>query len=161
LWYSYRWWIEELFRLLKSQGFAIEESQFSTGKALQMLLVLCLEAALKVLTLKQARYAQEQATASICFEEAEIQCLEALQPTLEGKTALQKNPHPNGSLKWAAWLIARLGGWNPHSKDIYKRPFGVISLRRGLIKFYQRFKGWRLALNANPQIPCPKPPNDS
>jgi hypothetical protein len=161
LWYSYRWWIEELFRILKSQGFAIEESQLSTGKALQMLLVLSLEAALKVLTLKQARYAEAQASAHICFEEAEIQCLEALQTTLEGKTTRQQNPHPNRSLKWAAWLIARLGGWNPHSQDINQRLFGVISLRRGLVAFYQRFEGWQLARNAPPQIPCPNPLNDT
>ena len=39
----------------------------------------------------------------------------ALLPTLEGKTARQKNPHPPESLAWLAWIIARLDGCRlPH-----------------------------------------------
>ena len=37
--------------------------------------------------------------------------LEAFCATLEGKTERQKNPHPKGSLAYAAWVAARLGGW--------------------------------------------------
>ncbi|NJO03608.1 MAG: hypothetical protein HC880_19710 [Bacteroidia bacterium] len=51
------------------------------------------------------------------FAQEQIQCLSALQATLEGKTERLKNPHSSRSLQWAAWLIARIGGWNPHSKD--------------------------------------------
>ncbi|MGL4962523.1 MAG: hypothetical protein ACRC67_14925, partial [Inquilinus sp.] len=37
--------------------------------------------------------------------------LEACCAQLEGKTQRQKNPHPKGSLAYAAWVCARLGGW--------------------------------------------------
>jgi Transposase DDE domain len=144
-WYSMRWWIEELFRLLKSQGFAIEDAQLSTGKGLQALWLLSLEAGLKVLMLKQARYMTEDIAATHCFKDEEIECMQALIPTLEGKTELQKNPFPPKTLKWASWLIARLGGWNPHNEDINKRPAGVIVLIRGLIAFNQQFNGWKIA----------------
>jgi hypothetical protein len=38
-------------------------------------------------------------------------CCTKINPKLEGKTALLKNPHPPHSLAFAAWVIARLGGW--------------------------------------------------
>ena len=41
---------------------------------------------------------------------------EAIGPTLEGKTARQKNHHPLRSLAWLAWIMARLGGWNCYYK---------------------------------------------
>jgi hypothetical protein len=37
--------------------------------------------------------------------------LEALPADLGGATARQRNPHPPGTLAYAAWVIARLGGW--------------------------------------------------
>ena len=33
---------------------------------------------------------------------------------MQGKTDRQKNPHPPRSLAWAAWVIARLGGWHDY-----------------------------------------------
>ena len=56
------------------------------------------------------------------FTEPEIDTLAALQPTLEGSTERQQNRHPPFSLAWAAWIIARLGGWN-----CYYKPPGPIS----------------------------------
>ena len=53
---------------------------------------------------------------------------------LEGKTARQKNPHPKGSLAFAAWVIARLGGWNGY----HGKP-GPKTMRWGLDDF-QRIK---------------------
>jgi hypothetical protein len=41
-----------------------------------------------------------------------ITAAEAIDPTLEGKTARQKNPHPPRSLAWLSWIVAHLGGWN-------------------------------------------------
>jgi hypothetical protein len=150
-WYSYRWWIEELFRLLKKDGFQIEKSQLSTGEALQKMIILCMDAALKVLTLKQARFTQEEQSADICFNESELECLTELAPKFEGRTLSQQNPHPISSLKWAAWIIARLGGWNPQGRDTYKRPPGVITFRRGLDRFYNIWEGWQLAQNPDQQ----------
>jgi hypothetical protein len=45
------------------------------------------------------------------FDAADLPLLQAYTAKLEGKTARQKNPHPEGSLAYAAWVCARLGGW--------------------------------------------------
>jgi len=56
--------------------------------------------------------------------------IEALSPSLEGKTAIQKNPHPPQTLAFAVWVIARLGGWKSYSKS--ERPPGPITFLNGL-----------------------------
>jgi hypothetical protein len=61
--------------------------------------------------LVQERDGKHQLPASTVFTEPEIETLEALVPTLEGKTERQKNPHPVRSLARARWVVARLGGW--------------------------------------------------
>lgn len=55
---------------------------------------------------------KHQLPALTVFAEPEIDTIEALVPTLEGKTDRQKNPHPSRSLARASWVIARLDGWN-------------------------------------------------
>src|SRR4029450_7298019 len=50
----------------------------------------------------------------------------AIGPTLEGKTARQKTPHPPRSLAWLSWIVARLGGWN-----CYYKPPGPKTMRTG------------------------------
>ncbi|MEG3147984.1 hypothetical protein U1839_25320, partial [Sphingomonas sp. RT2P30] len=42
----------------------------------------------------------------------------------EGKTERQKNPHPKGSLAYAAWVCARLGGWTGY----YGKPGPAVML---------------------------------
>lgn len=111
--------------------------------ALKKLLALSLNTAWKTLLLKQEREGEHHQPASMCFSEQEIVLLRALQASLQGSTIKQQNPHQKGSLAWAAWLIARLGGWKPAPLD--KRPFGVISLCRGMQVFQQRYQGWQLA----------------
>jgi IS4 transposase len=145
-WYACRWWIEELFRLMKSQGLDVESSQLESGQALKKLAVSCLEAAYRILLLRQERDGKAGLKADRLFSEQEIQCMEAVIPTYEGKTQRQKNPHPPHSMAWAAWLIARLGGWMGYSKS--ESPPGVITLKRGLSSFNQLFKGWITAVNA-------------
>jgi hypothetical protein len=80
--------------------------------------------------LVQERDGKHQLPASTVFAEPEIETLEALVQTLEGKTERQKNLHPARSLAHAGWLIARLGGWN-----CYYKPPGPITLRRGMEQF--------------------------
>jgi hypothetical protein len=53
-------------------------------------------------------------------------------PRLQGRTALQNNPHPQHSLAWAAWAIARLGGWSGYPSE---KPPGPITFLRGLEYF--------------------------
>ena len=144
-WYANRWWIEDLFRVIKTQGFEVESSQFGSGQALKKLAVACLDQGWKVLLMRQERTGRAAHPASLCFSSEEQQFLNFMQPQLEGPTKKQQNPHEVDSLAWAVWLIARLGGWKP--ADLDKRPPGVITLARGLTNFYERFQGWKMALD--------------
>jgi hypothetical protein len=111
-WYQARWIIEQLFRVMKSQGLQLEDSQLATGERLVKLAAAATKAACIDMQLVQERDGKDQLPASTIFTEPEIETLEALSPTLEGKTERQQNLHPVASLAWAAWIIARLGGWN-------------------------------------------------
>lgn len=143
-WYRWRWIIEQTFRTLKSKGLAIEESQVETYEALINLATLALIAATQVMQLVQARDGKTQQTIQSGFTPVEIQCLQQLNTQLEGNTQKQKNPHHKDTLAFAAWVIARLGGWSGYEKQ---RPPGPITVRDGIIRFYNVVQGFRL----NPQ----------
>ena len=91
-------------------------------------------AAVTVMQLVQARDGTTDQSLGDAFDPADQPVLEALSAKLEGKTARQKNPHPKASLAFAAWVIARLGGWTGY----YGKP-GPRVMRRGLDDF-QRIK---------------------
>ena len=59
----------------------------------------------------QARDGRSAEPASLAFTQEERAALEAVNAQVEGKTEKQKNPHTRRGLAWAAWIIARLGGW--------------------------------------------------
>lgn len=143
-WYKKRWWIEDFFRLTKSQGFELEKSQFSNGMALRRLICLIYGEALRVLSLRQGREELTEGTAAIVFDKTEMKLLKALLPGLQGSTHSQANLNPASSLAWAVWIIARLGGWTPRNMNV--RPPGVITLIRGLKNFNQQAEGYRLAM---------------
>ncbi len=140
-WYSLRWQIEQLFRLLKTDGFQLETSEIETGYALRKLGLFAMQAAIHVLQLKQARDGDETLPIEAVFTPPEITCLAAILPTLAGKTAKQQNPYPISTLPWAAWVIARLGGWKGYKND---RPPGILTLRNGLDRFKQFYQGFLL-----------------
>jgi hypothetical protein len=52
----------------------------------------------------------------------DVCCLTSVQPRL------QSNPHPKASLAWAAWIIAKLGGWNGYASS---KPPGPITFFNG------------------------------
>jgi hypothetical protein len=143
-WYQWRWFIEDFFRILKTEGLQVESSQFGKGIALKKLVVLCLVEALKILTLRQERLASGDHDADLVFDQEEQRFLELLNTQEQGKTKKQQNPFRPQSLAWAVWIIARIGGWSP--SDMNKRPPGVITLSRGLKYFNQRYSGWKTAL---------------
>ena len=145
-WYAWRWLTEELFRTLKKQGLDLESVELTHMDAVRKLAVLALELAFKVMQLCRARHGSNF-TVQRLFSEPEQLCLESLLKNLEGQTSKQKNPHPRHSLAWAAWLIARLGGWNGYASQ---RPPGVITFYRGLAKFETIFFGWQLATSPPP-----------
>lgn len=143
-WYSCRWMIEEVFRILKKEGFNVEASELGTGTAVKKLCLLTLDAIIKIFQMRIAYEADEtdQIPAHICFEQVEIECLVIQCTQLEGKTEKQKNPYSKGSLRYATWVIARLGGWKGYTSE--RKP-GITTLWIGLEKFYNIFKGWTSA----------------
>ena len=142
-WYKTRWLIEELFRLLKQQGIDVESSQLESGKGLKKLTVMAMQAALKILQLRQDRDGLCSIGAYVVFSEQEIDFAENVsQAKYEGKTKLQRNPHPVGTLARMSWIIARIGGWKGYQST--GQP-GPITLKRGLDKFNLMYQGLVLA----------------
>jgi hypothetical protein len=141
--YRRRWALEQLFRTLKSQAIDIEASLLEDGSALERLAAAALVAATMVMQLVHARgEAGWTLPAARVFSPSHVAALRALTPTLEGKTAKQKNPHRPDSLAWAAWHIARLGGWTGYASE---RPPGPITFSRGLQRFNAIAEGFALA----------------
>lgn len=140
-WYQTRWCIEQLFRILKTQGLQLEDSQIATAERLMKLTAAAVKAACITLQLVQERDGAHGQLAASVFSEAEIDTVEALTPTLEGKTNRQQNLHPPRSLARASWVAARLGGWN-----CYYKPPGPITMHRGLQRFHAIHQGRMLAL---------------
>lgn len=141
-WYKQRWVIEQLFRVLKSQGLKLEDSQLETAERLVRLTAIATKAACVIMQLVQARDGKLVEPASLAFDDAEQKTLEALNRELQGKTALQKNPHPPNTLAWAAWVIAKLGGWDGYPRS---SPPGPITFRHGLEYFHAVHRGHRLS----------------
>ena len=110
---------------MKRQGLRLEDSQLDDAERLVKLTAIAAKAAAVTLQLVQARDGHSAEPASVAFAEAQIAALEALGPTLEGRTSLQKNPHPRRSLAWATWIIGRLGGWDGYPSS---KPPGPITL---------------------------------
>jgi hypothetical protein len=132
--YRLRWTIEEYFHTLKTAGFNIEEADIGDPQVMIKFVTAACVAAVTVMQLVKARDGTTDQTVVEAFEPADQPILEAVSAQLEGKTARQKNPHPKGSLAFAAWVIARLGGWTGY----YGKP-GPQVMRRGLEDF-QRIK---------------------
>ena len=126
---------------MKQQGLRLEDSQLESAERLIKLTAIAARAACVIMQLVQARDGRSLQSAEIAFTPTEIETLHALLPEVEGKTALQKNPHPPGSLAWAAWIIAKLGGWDGYPKS---KPPGPITFRHGLAYFHSLAHGWRL-----------------
>jgi hypothetical protein len=142
-WYRQRWTIEQLFRTMKQQGLQLEDSQLDTAERLIKLTAIAARAACAIMQLVQAREGRSSQLADLVFSPAEIDALHALAPTLEGETAAQKNPHPPPSLAWAAWIIAKLGGWDGYPSS---RPPGPITFKHGL-DYFRAFAEGRTSRN--------------
>jgi hypothetical protein len=140
-WYKQRWVIEQLFRTLKSQGLKIEDSQLQSAVRLEKLLAIAAKAASIIIQLVQARDGSNDQPASLVFTPNEIDTLAALERRFKAKTLLQTNPHPRNSLAWAAWIVAKLGGWNGYASS---KPPGPITFYNGLVYFRACADGWAL-----------------
>jgi len=124
-WYGARWYIEQIFRLLKPQGFGIEDTQLESGWAIRKLVLMQLSALLKILQMNIA-YNDPEGGQPIeeVFTQQEIEVLTTLNKRLQGKKAKTQNQHNPSTTAWATWVIGRLGGWKGYDSLV---PPGVIS----------------------------------
>ena len=145
-WYSCRWMIEEVFRILKKEGFNIEASELGTGKSIRKLCLLTLDAIIKIFQMRICLEIDEgePLPSNICLTEEQIECIEKQCNIMEGKTQKQKNPYRKSTLQYATWVIARLGGWKGYASQ--RKP-GITTLWIGLKIFYNIFNGWTQAKN--------------
>ena len=101
-----RWFIEELFRVCKSEGFRIESVQLESGAAVKKLIVLTMYAALRCVTLKRAYDEQDESIpANRMFDEQEMELFKVEMEYLYRKSpkALDgRNLFRENSLPWAA-----------------------------------------------------------
>ena len=128
--YRMRWTIEEFFRTLNTAGFDIEEADIGDPEVMIKFVAAATVAAVTVMQLVKARDGTTDQQLAEAFELDDQPILEALSSRLEGATSRQKNPHPKGSFAFAAWVIARLGGWTAY----YGKP-GPKVMRQGLDDF--------------------------
>lgn len=137
-WYQQRWIIEQFFRTLKLQGLRIEDSQLASADRLCKLVAIAAKAATIVMQLVQARSGSDARPASLAFTADQIKLIALLNQRMQGNTARQKNPHPENTLAWAAWVIAKLGGWHQYQA----KPPGPVTFHNGLATFRTFFEGW-------------------
>lgn len=139
-WYKQRWIIEQFFRVLKTQGLKLEDSQIGTADRLLKLVAIAAKAAVITIQLLQARDGSKQSV-HIAFNASELAMLAALNQQYEAKSKRLKNPYLPDTLAWAAWIIGRLGGWDGYPSS---RPPGPITFRNGLQYFHAAAAGWSL-----------------
>jgi hypothetical protein len=128
--YRMRWVVEEYFHTQKTGGFDIEAADISDPDVMIRFAAAVAVAAVSVMQLVKARDGTTGQNLLEAFEPADQPILEAVSAKLEGKTERQKNAHSKGSLAFAAWVIARLGGWDGY----YGKP-GPKTMRLGLEAF--------------------------
>jgi hypothetical protein len=145
-WYKERWHIEQIHRLLKTDGFKIERSQLEQGWAIRKLTLLAMMASLRILQMMLAYLDDNEQAIDEVFDEQEQKCLQMIGKKMEGATEKLKNPTKVNTLKWATWVIARMGGWKGYTSQ--RKP-GPIVLQKGLAKFYNVYEGWLLYQNYN------------
>lgn len=142
-WYRLRWLIEEVFAVIKSRGMDVGDAQLESGKAMKKLIILSLYAALTIMVSKMALdAANEDMPATIIFSEHQVLTLHAIMGYLHKQSPKAKggkNPYAKETMPWAAWILARLGGWSGYEKA-HGRP-GYMTMSKGLDKFFT----WHLA----------------
>lgn len=139
-WYRRRWTIEQFFRTLKRQGLRVEDSQITQADRLCKMVAIAAKAAAIVMMLVHARDGKSLQPADAALSADQIRFIERLNRKIQGKTARQRNPYPPASMAWAAWVIAKLGGWHEYQA----KPPGPITFYNGLRYFNAAFEGWKL-----------------
>lgn len=143
-WYKQRWIIEELFRVLKTKGFQLENSQLGNGSGIKKLIAFTLEVALQVMRIKLALGEQNTLKATLVFSKKQIVFMSILLKKVEGKTSKQQNPYKQNTLAWTAWIIARLGKWSGYSSH---GPPGYITIKNGYDTFNEQYQIFEMLYN--------------
>lgn len=141
-WYGARWYIEQLFRILKKQGFGIEETELENGWAIRKLVILQMTALLKIIQMNIA-YANPEGGQPIedVFDAEQIAVLKLMNKKLQGKSIKLQNHHNPKRTKWATWVVGRIGGWKGYDSQ---GPPGVIVLKKGLDRLSYIIEGTKL-----------------
>jgi hypothetical protein len=138
--YRQRWTIEQVFRVMKTKGFDIEAVRVVEDGPFENLTTATLIAAIQVLQMVRERDGVAGRPLQDAIDPEDQPAMEAICQSLEGKTEKQKNPHRKGSLAYASWVCARLGGWTGY----YGKP-GPIVMMQGLRSLKAMLRGWKLS----------------
>lgn len=137
--YRLRWRIEDVFRALKRDGLGLEETQVQEAGRLFRLAAMALGAAVRTLQLVDARDGGSRSMSDV-LDPRLRPAVAAISKSREGIAISHKNPHPEGSLAWLAWVVARHGGWNCRGK-----PPGPKTMNTGWQRFSATLTGYLLA----------------
>lgn len=139
--YLMRWTIEQLFRTMKKKGFSQETTELGSVEGILKQTVMAFKAATSVMQLVSTRDLKDAPPIEYIFDEHQQKVLNKVNERLEGKTDKLKNPFSFDKLSYAAWIIARLGGWKGYKSQ---KPPGPITMKRGLDKFYIMYEAYQL-----------------
>jgi hypothetical protein len=146
-WYSWRWMVEEVFKILKQEGYDIESSELEYASSIRKMCLLIMEVVIKLFLMRLVYSEPEiELNSNICFTENEKEFLEFKINHLEGKTEKQKNPYKSKDLKRYVWVIARIGGWKGYES---KRNPGITTLWIGMKYFSAAFSDWEIYRNVS------------
>ena len=143
-WYTCRWMIEEVFKVLKKECYNIEGSELEQGWAIRRLSLMMLDTIIKLFQMQIAyntEEGEEPISSYSAFETEEVECIKEINKKLQGSTDKLSNPNAVTKLKGAVWVIARLGGWKGYASQ--RKP-GATTLMRGLKRFYDYYQGFSL-----------------
>jgi len=129
-WYSYRWLVEEFHKILKA-GIKIEEARLSEKPRLEKLIVFLSVIAVQILWMTRVNRIDPEAPVESILSEDEMEVLL--------KHAQKKTQKKINTVDDAVRYIANLGGFKGRKSD--GNP-GLLTLWRGLIKFYDIMDGY-------------------
>jgi hypothetical protein len=130
--YMSRWMIEQLFRVMKTDGLDLESTEIERFDSIMRQTIMAYEAACKILQLVYARDRNDSQPIEEVFTPKEQEVLAKLNQKYQGNTPAQKNPYEANQTSWATWIIARIGGWKGYRSQ---RPPGPSTLALGLVRF--------------------------
>lgn len=134
--YTRRWRIEEWHRVLK-QGCKVQEHQNQTFERLKRAIVIDAVIAWRIQLMTLLGREVPELPAEVFFDEWELKLLEAMEAE-KGK----KGKKPPFTLGEAIILVAKQGGYLGRRSD---PPPGAETMWKGMIVFYNRVEGYRIA----------------